>query len=1274
MPDVVSIEELGRRYKQKYPAYAPHSDAKIGGLVLKKYPQYQKSIAPSPVVSTAGQPPSEIQPKPQKLSSGVLPRGTGPGAFDTVRGRPSPSRASIVPPEIIQGVRNRIPSPDFATQPGDGRPYVDRVPPPDSSRAMHRGAGAGLSEKTVRSTLPYVPIVGGAVQAAQGVGQIAEDYKDPRGYTELVHGGTMAALGMAGGPLAATLRTAFKAAPLAAGLELAASIPVGLAGGEIAARGGEFMGVGPAGQELLRTGGEFLGTGGLLTKAAQRGRRPAIQALDLRTPSSAQRLLSSGPERRLLTAPPEAPKAAPEPSFPPGYLEGRQPKNGGQQAPADLPPTREILYPERLRQDVPRNVPEPVRWKYPEPPEPPTPTVPEPAFPPGLLEGRQPRKVGKQAPTSLPLAREILYPERLRTKAPEPVRWKYPPPPEPTPKEALGPLYPSGYLEGRRPKKTVAAELEVPPPDLPGARAPEPGLEPISASVLGEPPRPLRTPQDPISSRAHRKIFALAKSDKTLVDSTIYSLTGKSSIRNLNRAEASKVITELEGRPKVDLEPPPLETPPIEAYERPRYERVPRDPEGPVPPEGPPSTPPGEGPPSKPPGPPDPETKEIVGSTRLFFRRAFADHYHNIKKEGAAGKDIQRRLEETQTATEVRSQGDHEDLIYPRGEKKNGLLKITEEEKINLKDSIEGRAEPLNPRVAVLRDNFNTIADRLATRAEELGVMVNDDGVWRPFQRQKGWVPHSFASPEELAKTGGIRKRIIQNMVDNRGFTKERAESFIQEWILFQTSKSKDYRPEQLITWLKDTRQAKSTAEALKLLERFKAGDVPRSGSLEYPRKLDLPLDDPDPSRAMLRSITKEWERLGWIEQFGQELPSNVAKKVKGPIPANQLDDLLKQASSEGADVDEIRDRLSIILRTKTRRQWLQTFSTRARLLNVSLLGQMAELNVFQGMQGTLIRGGPKAAAYGLGKMFTKSGREFARRSGSMVRTEAAMALGEEMPSTGSLAWAADKFLKVTGGSGSEMANRWTASNGGHIFTKDMVRWMKADPETIIGGMKVKHARRQLERLGLDPNREPTMEEFYKAANRFDREVNFSSKEGHTPLVGSGPVGKMFWQFKNFIYNQSRLIFNEAIKPLGSPKEDPIGVLKAGRNLIILSTLYPFVGDRVRWWRSKKKGQAYMDRFEMESAFERYLKGATATGALGMGGEFYEAAVAGRLESEILGPTFGGVAEIGERTIRGGPGAGAEAVARRLPMGQPIVSRLKEPSQRRRNRYKVKRQ
>ena len=93
----------------------------------------------------------------------------------------------------------------------------------------------------------------------------------------------------------------------------------------------------------------------------------------------------------------------------------------------------------------------------------------------------------------------------------------------------------------------------------------------------------------------------------------------------------------------------------------------------------------------------------------------------------------------------------------------------------------------------------------------------------------------------------------------------------------------------------------------------------------------------------------------------------------------------------------------------------------------------------------------------------------------------------------------------------------------------------------------------------------------------------------------------------------------------------------------------------------------------METAVERYLKGATATGALGMGGEFYEAAQAGRMESEILGPTLGGVAEVGERTIRGGPAAGAEALARRAPMGQPIVSRLKEPSQRRRRRYRVKR-
>lgn len=50
----VTVEELGRRTKEKYPAYHGYSDAEVGQRVLAKYPQYQAQVTQQPEPTQPG--------------------------------------------------------------------------------------------------------------------------------------------------------------------------------------------------------------------------------------------------------------------------------------------------------------------------------------------------------------------------------------------------------------------------------------------------------------------------------------------------------------------------------------------------------------------------------------------------------------------------------------------------------------------------------------------------------------------------------------------------------------------------------------------------------------------------------------------------------------------------------------------------------------------------------------------------------------------------------------------------------------------------------------------------------------------------------------------------------------------------------------------------------------------------------------------------------------------------------------------------------------------
>jgi N12 class adenine-specific DNA methylase len=600
-----------------------------------------------------------------------------------------------------------------------------------------------------------------------------------------------------------------------------------------------------------------------------------------------------------------------------------------------------------------------------------------------------------------------------------------------------------------------------------------------------------------------------------------------------------------------------------------------------------------------------------------------------IRSEGRAATSLMDLVEKAHDKGEVTAGKRVVELVDA------GLDKLSREEAFNLVDVLEGRRQPVNQKVRTAADAARSVLDAQADDAIDLGVMVRVNrflypnepipqelklnafqaaarnngkrvrvSYLKPFEAHDNYYPHVLPGPERL-KRGAIRKDVADNLVRRRiAANKSEAERLIDAYVRFSESGK---REQSLIDYIVRSNQASNEADAFELLTKMRnMSRAKQHRNLEYERTINLPFWDPDPRRVLPTIIASGAIRLSEIEHLGGQKH----EKVKA---------LVNQVRKQGGNADFVKAKVNEILGLIDEPDTgLEKLSSTLRMLQGFKLGLAAIPNVTQGALNTLLHGDFRAVLAGVKGVATKKGRRFGIESGAALEAT----LLESMRQAGAPGDALRLFLEASGFTATERANRIFAANAGASYAKRMLARARLNDQ---------RAKRMLAELGIDVaaamRNGLTPDDLLMAAKKFSDITQFRARPQDLPAFASTPMGKVAFQFKAYIYGQTRLLHRALIDEVrqGSPG-------RAFRNLAVLAIAFPLTGAVIDAIRDAIKG----DEDDDKNALKQYLDGIAATGALGVFNDLFEAGNYRRVAGYIAGPTASDLADLAQiRSMEG---------------------------------------
>lgn len=628
-----------------------------------------------------------------------------------------------------------------------------------------------------------------------------------------------------------------------------------------------------------------------------------------------------------------------------------------------------------------------------------------------------------------------------------------------------------------------------------------------------------------------------------------------------------------------------------------------------------------------------------------------------LKQEGPAGKELVRTLTRAQDVGEVAAGKRITELLDA------GLASLNREQRGELLEVLEGRGEPSTPEIAKAFDAVRRITDEVAAEAKGAQVQVKikrrlkpeepvppearlsakqqerrDAGkriaisYTRPFIGRENYYPHVIPSSDAL-RSGKIRADVIDNLV-KQGVRKDKeaAAQFLDHYRRFIDHGG---RVKDLEEHLVESGQAADVEEAYRLLSLFRKRHIKRQGSLEYSRQVDLPFYDPDPLRVLPPAVHSTSLRLAQIREFGQD---------------NQVLNKLIRQIEERPNAIDVREAVDRIVGMSNEPHTASArFYRFARMLQGYRLALSQIPNATQGALNTLLKskdlGAVLAGARGLA---TAEGRRFAMQSGASLEG----VISSMVRYAGGESQALGKFLTATGFTGTERANRVFAANAGAYYARKMLRKLQPNPNNT-------RARHMLEELGLDPEAllkkgKLDGDDVLLAAKKFSDITQFRADPEVLPLFASTEGGKVLFQFKNYIYGQTRLIWDETVTEIrqGRPGE-------ALKTLAILAIAFPIAGEIITDLRNLITGKERKEK----NLLERYFNNVAAAATLGIFTDLIQAGKFERGVEFVAGPSAGEAGAIINKAAQENRARNlGRLFFQRIPLVGPIlVNRLFKP-------------
>ena len=141
------------------------------------------------------------------------------------------------------------------------------------------------------------------------------------------------------------------------------------------------------------------------------------------------------------------------------------------------------------------------------------------------------------------------------------------------------------------------------------------------------------------------------------------------------------------------------------------------------------------------------------------------------------------------------------------------LSKLSRDEAFNMLDVMEGRAEPMNDKVATAADVARGLTDELAQEAQDLDMLVKTGNTRVPFQAMANYFPHMIRGVDAL-KGGQLRKDVLANMERTGAARSEPAAArMLNEYVAWIESGA---RGERMLGYMVESGQARDEDDAFK--------------------------------------------------------------------------------------------------------------------------------------------------------------------------------------------------------------------------------------------------------------------------------------------------------------------------------------------------------------------------------------------------------------------------------------------------------------------------
>ena len=628
------------------------------------------------------------------------------------------------------------------------------------------------------------------------------------------------------------------------------------------------------------------------------------------------------------------------------------------------------------------------------------------------------------------------------------------------------------------------------------------------------------------------------------------------------------------------------------------------------------------------------EKHPIVGEVVNFFRPVKAVLMSNY---GEIGKTLA-KVFETHSEKVNSSVGQVAKKLYeaglieaPRLTNKNLLSREEAWAGPNsLKDKLQGKVtlqegQPFvtpkesapNPKVEKAYQTADQIRNEVLVSAQKVGVVkqgVTAENYFPQITPDANAVSLSAADRAKgnlLGAEGSLRADVLENAVnkDHTFATIEEAAGVLDSWAEFVKGGGRIAPDNKWLQYLVKKGQAATIEEAAgKTMMEMKFRNTPmtpRAGALDYPRQYDFPFYDPDPRRVLLAYSANSLSRIHYAELLGPEeeiLKTYIGKveQLQGPNAAIELEKTVRQITGQ-ISKNPSRQNLSVFFRA----------------LQVPKLTFAQIVNLGQSLN-TLLSSDLGSLAYGLSKSFGEKGILNALESGALLNP----LLRENLSYLGGGSAFADKWLRWTGFNWTENFNRTVAANAGQKYLEKQAARLIKNPNNGL-------ARWRIQELNVNPDEVLkiglTKEMKLIAGDTMSTRTQFLSRPMDLPGFASSPEGKVFFQFKNYAYQQVNFLKNKIGSDIAT--KNYAGVL---RTFLLLGTVFPMTGEVLQDVRS-----LITQEKRPTNLLDRYLNDLANSGSWGLAIDLWSSARYGMLAENIIGPTLGTATKLTEATLQG---------------------------------------